>query len=583
MADEVKPPTKRLAALGFGVTALVAAVGVGEYGALVASRPNCVGGCSLSIVGTTSAWAAAAVAAGLLFTVWWIRRASDDDVRYWRVDVLRGLVWAALAVLIVSTLIAKVWSVLGNAMDLAPATMQLSMATVAAGLAIVGMIAVSIGAGVLARSHRGALPRAVIAGCVAGVVFSAALSAVGWRIGDDRWYVDASTAADAPVPAMPAQLGKLRFHLQLSDTSPAVSGAPRVSVLQAGAGFVLWDANADALLAYDSSGGERWHYRRTGPGSVHIGGVRVYDEGRTLVLVTLPSMLPKGSNPTLIAIDAVTGRQLWSASSDALTAAVGYSRNGDSGSSQHFVAREAQSWTGFNPRTGQPIWQVPNPVRCDEYSGYWDTASRLVAVESCSTDRLLNYRMVTVDPATGNTILNRSILSVPVDDPSEIQRYYPLIHRVGSSGFAVSVRTPGQQDGTAYVNADTGVAVDLGRNRSPRTESDTAGGFFVDDYRAQTVTMYGANGLPRCAFPQDLDPTAFNTNDAGVAWLSQQLAYPIGESDSQTALTVADRTDCHIVASLPIPGRVRNVSAAAGVTVVLYTDETGVFLNGYAP
>lgn len=582
MADEVTPPTKRLVALGFGATALVAAVGVSEYGALVASRPNCVGGCSLSIVGTTSAWAAAAVAAGLLFTVWWIRRAPDDDDRYWRVDVLRGLVWAALALLIVSTLLAKVWSVLGNAMDLAPATMQLSMATVAAGLAIVGMIAVSVGAGVLVRPHRGRLPRAAIAGCIAGLAFSIALTAVGWRVGDDRWYVDASTAADVPVPAVPAQLGQLRFHLQLSDTSPAVSGAPRVSVLQAGAGFVLWDANADALIAYDSSGGERWHYRRTGPGSVHIGAVRVYDEGRTLVLVTLPTALPKGSKPTLIALDAVTGRQLWSASSDALTAAVGYNRNGDSRSTQHFVAREAQTWTGFNPRTGQPIWNVPNPLGCDAYSGNWDTAERLVAVEDCSTDRRLHYRMVTVDPATGHTVLNRAILTMPIDQPSESQRYATDIRRVGSSGLSVTVHPPDRQDSTDYVNADTGAAVDMG-DAYLRADSDIAGGFFVHHYPAQSVTMYGADGLERCEFSDDLDPTMGGYNDVGAAWLSQQLAYPIVDSGTRTALTVADRTDCRIVASLPIPGRVRDITAAAGVTVVLYTNETGVYLNGYAP
>ena len=582
MADDVQPPRKRLAALGFGVTALVCAVAVGEYGALAASRPNCVGGCSLGTVGTASAWAAAAVAAGLLITVWWIRRATDDEDRCERIDVLRGMVWTALAILMVSALLAKVWAVLAGAAELGPATTQLSMAAVAAGLATFGMLAVSVGAPVLAQAHLSPLPRAAIAGCVTSLVFSAALTAVAWRVGDDRWYVDASTAADTAMPAVPAQFGQLRFHLQLSQT-PAVAGAPQVSVLQAGAGFVLWDSGADTLVAYDSSGRERWHYRRAGPGTVHVGAVRVYDEGRTLVLVTMPTMLRYDANPTLVAVDAVTGQPLWSASSDALSAAVGYKGSGKFRYSQHFVARQAQSWTGFNPRTGQLIWQIPNPLSCDEYAGSWDTASRLVAVQNCSADRRLHYRMVTVDPETGRTVLNRAILTMPIDEPSEDQRYSTDVRRVGGSGISVSVRPPGQQqDSTAYVNADTGVAVDLG-DEYLRTDSGAAGGFFVHHYPARSVTMYGPDGLPRCEFPEELNPTLAGANDGAVAWLSQQLAYPVSEGESRTVLKVADRNDCRIVASLPIPGRVRDLTAAAGVTVVLYTDAAGVYLNGYAP
>jgi hypothetical protein len=84
-----------------------------------------------------------------------------------------------------------------------------------------------------------------------------------------------------------------------------------------------------------------------------------------------------------------------------------------------------------------------------------------------------------------------------------------------------------------------------------------------------------------------------NDRHVGVAWLSQQLAYPslADESGSQppnhgnaeTVLQVANRADCRLVASIPIPGELWDLTAAAGLTVVLYSDATGVYLNGYAP
>jgi hypothetical protein len=232
--------------------------------------------------------------------------------------------------------------------------------SVAVGLVVAGCVAVAA-CQPPARRDAGRLA-AALAGVVA-VVLVAGVASVGWR--DARSTLDATTAAAVEMPAVPAKLGQERFRLSLPYFRPRIEAA--------GAGFVVWtpywskDDAAPDLMAFGASGTPRWHYSRTGPGE-EVARVGVYDAGRVLVVGVVTGDSSdgggrEGRGTEMVGLDAVTGEQLWTSADRDMWNALDIN---DGGSRMSFAVRGEDFWTGFDARTGQQTWRIPNPASCDQ-------------------------------------------------------------------------------------------------------------------------------------------------------------------------------------------------------------------------
>lgn len=126
---------------------------------------------------------------------------------------------------------------------------------------------------------------------------------------------------------MPADLGERVFSMKVSDRNESDSSdGTDVTVAAAGAGFIA--VQDGTLTAYDSAGRPRWHYRRTGPGDLAVQRANVYDGGRTVILLLHAD--PDRQEPAaLVALDAMTGEQLWMSTAPSLVAAFGSASNSD--------------------------------------------------------------------------------------------------------------------------------------------------------------------------------------------------------------------------------------------------------------
>lgn len=221
-------------------------------------------------------------------------------------------------------------------------------------------------------------------------------------------------------------------------------------MIRAGAGFVTHPAlvthAALVVTAYDAAGRERWHYRRSDSGAVRIGAVRAFDGGRTLVLAEQPT---QGGGPTLVALDAITGERLWSATDSTMNAAMGYAEAGRwagcTRENRYFVACEADTWTGFDARTGRRLWRIPRPLRCEQYFDLFESHGRVVAIDACPSPDGEALRMVTVEASTGNVMLDEPLRTVPTNSPysrtsSPYSRTSTRTDRAGDRGVVVTVR-----------------------------------------------------------------------------------------------------------------------------------------------
>ncbi|BBZ15264.1 outer membrane protein assembly factor BamB family protein [Mycobacterium branderi] len=566
----------RWAVLGFGIGSLIAALAVALYTAAVATRSACADSACTRIthLATTLAWVVVAGSAVVLIGLAGTSR-TRGPVRVagrWAVRVAAAASGAALWA-------GYWWSDFparrSEAAGYLPVSMQMWTLPPAVCLGVLGSlgVAVALSPGVRRPDRLGAV------GIIVGVVITAgiAVTLMGPALpkGRDSTYLDATTAAPAPVPATPARLGPQRFAKQLDGSA---WNRPFES---AGAGYVVLqpyhDTSTLAVVAYDAVGHERWHFRRAGPGRTRVTDMAVYDHGRVVVAAI------EAPNTMLVGLDALTGAQLWTSSDPTVRAAFG---THDKGRSLFLVARDDQHWTAFNAHTGQQSWQIPDPAHCGpgarepldqlrmrgEPKLRWrvDTDTRLATVVDCSTAQQVNLRLFAVDPTTGAVVTDRPVDIANGFTRRDIRAW--MASPVGQLGVAVQFAlrdAPGWA--LVYLNYDTGRQVDLGKDEPEYTV--TSGDFLTRSAAdGVTVTVRAPDGSPRCTFRL---PGRYGVP---LAFLSDEILMWDVPKPQQPVIHAFDRTTCQELGRQPtplLPGqRFEFLRVVAGATLMVLTDES---------
>lgn len=563
----------RHACLGFGVVALLGAVSVGLFALLGASRPDCLESCRARTVAGAWGWPVVTASAMLLALAVAMRLwRGDNRAREYREDIVGTFALLYLVVVGLAAISMTPWTELQRALTLRPVTPQAPTVAAAVVLSILGAVALGLGRrGVFAEWKP--VPRIAICGAGLAVVLVATVTIAAWSAGNDRRFVDASTAGGGGVPPAAPEFGERNFHIRLpdppADAENSRLGVP-VKILSAGTLFVLFDKDRGELVAYDFSGSQRWHYRRTGPDALRIFDAHAYDDGRTLVVALANSNAGPDAPRTFMGLDAVSGEQLWTRSGELLEEAFGFRYF----VSPYLVARQKDSWTALDPRTGEQIWRVPNPDRCGDPGQIDGSLGLLVDVEVCQGDGAISYTLITVDAESGKVVRRQQLQRIEQGNGLiGVQK----VERAGRDGVVVTMSWDDGRRVHTYANVVTGQVVEL--DAVYISSDDGSGGDFFTQSVSGVVRMVGADGIERCTFPFDVSPIG-NGSDVGVVWFPQQLAY-INAVDDKTYVRVADRNTCQILESLPILGEPLTLRVARGMTVLLSRDG-GLYLTGYA-
>lgn len=427
-------------------------------------------------------------------------------------------------------------------------------------------------------------------GAVAAVTIAATVTSTALRKGDDSEFVMSSTAAATEILPRPNRLGRQLFQLPWPRVMPSdATKRPRA----AGAGFVaLLDASGaggkrPTLIGFGSDGSQRWHYARTGPGHMVIHDFAVYDNGG-VVLVDESTT----ETPFVAALDALTGVPLWSSQDPTLVSV--FDAPSDQNSSPFLVTRRDERWSAFNPRTGERIWQIPNPVRCPQpvpgdvlqslYPAlpYYvvDSPARMTTINDCSTEERIILREISVDPATGKVIDERPVPGVDAGSPEEAMHWYAGPQ--GTDGYTAHVtwreRRPALE---VFVDTPTGRHVDLG-DGGTLASFEPDGGFLTRYGR--TMRQFSGMGDFVCEY---VLPSDYHVS---VGMLAEQILVIDDTMGQQRELIrLIDRSDCRETGTVPVPprsgsGGYLTFSAVPGATVLLHKgiDTTGT-LFGFGP
>ncbi|WP_084356699.1 PQQ-binding-like beta-propeller repeat protein [Mycolicibacterium wolinskyi] len=449
--------------------------------------------------------------------------------------------------------------------------------------------------------RRGSLPRRrwrwVVAGVIAVVACVAVVTVVAAR-DTERVVVDATTAAAVAIPATPPVLGDKRFELKVSDRSLA-----QPHVVAAGPGFAV--AIDNSLTGYGPDGSQRWHYRTSGATFTEA---NVYDNGAVIIAAladgTVDTDRPNHDDPPfpqrLVAFDANTGQQLWDSRRDDLRGAFAGYRNPEGGTqtppqTRFLASSKGTRMVGFDARTGEEAWQ--ESIGCSK-TAY--TPTQLVCLNVGGAD----FRAVVVDAATGARTGEWPVSVPEADRPETWMFVSDIAVPSGGQGLAITMwfstrgtveQLPSQ---VVYLDTTTGASVRLGQgNTTTVIGADPRGDLLVTtsseeyaltiprEYRSATVTLHGPDGAQRCTFAADAAPSGGEHN--ATAWLTDQLINVVDrgtEANPEQSLTVFDR-DCRQLSATPLPAAttITGIVPAPGVTVIARSDDTGTYLDGYAP
>lgn len=455
-----------------------------------------------------------------------------------------------------------------------PRTNQLPVTLTAWRLALIGVAALIIGSFAVPRLSRRGWRVPVVVGVLVGLVVSA--SATNWtiRAGDDRRFVDTSAASSLPADLpLPSTLGMKRFTLKVSDWIDW----DRIEhngwyVEPISGGFVTYGNGK--VTAYGPDSAERWHYSRTGPGESVVTSLRVFDGGQTVVAGI-------GSYPSiLVGLDAPTGRRLWWSSDRALVDAYRRSVDHRPPPGLAYLVEEdpdALTWTRFDTRTGDRLWTAPAPG--SHCPGWGDGFARfLQSIERCQGSAGMDVQFAVADPATGEPAWDATILHGLPFTAEDFKR-----HRVAMStshaGAGAAIITVGPDQGerrSVFVNAAQRSFADLGGRAYPILTTDGSGDFLTDD--DSRVTLRRPDGSERCSFNDGpADATGRMSSDGMAVILDRQVVF--GTDDG---LVSFDRNTCAQISSVPTSSRAAALIAAPGVILVVRTDDTGTWVDGYA-
>jgi|GEM_PF-3525648 len=569
--------------VGFGVGCLLGASAIAAYTLFGATRlPDCrADACSTAThLATRLGWAVLLVAAAILVVQVVYARLSDEARLYsgWAVRIATAL--AGLGVVI-----GYRGSQFGEARDEIDTYFRTweQMWTVTAAVWLLaigaGVVAVCVTRGLRRPGRFGA------AGMVVGIVVASVLTSVigndALRKGDDSRYVDATTARDVGVAPKAALLGQLRFQRTLPDDDA-------VKIVPAGAGFIVKksfgdDSDTPDVVAYDASGRERWHYRRTGPASpdgpptMPVKGLGVYADGSVVVVSLL------GEDGRLnVGLDAVSGAQLWTSTDPTISAAVAVS--GFDYKSPHFVVRDDGQWIAFDPHTGQRTWSIDDPVHCPattapdgllptlhgQHVYPVDTPTQVGAVLDCSTRERVDLRLVTVDPSSGAVTTDKTLTALEGVPREDIQSWAAVAVPGANAVILKLFSTRRPLD--AYIDA-TGLRTDF---PGPNPLEAIGDGMFTMRDK-ETLRIFSGEALAQCDIPLGRDGAV------PYAFLREQVVV-LDEQPHQ--LRVFNRAGCQQVGTVAVPPGFEGITPTRGVTLLTRQMGQGVVrtsVMGFAP
>ncbi len=582
----------RTACVGLGYSALVFAAGLATWGWLIAKQSEFNGRWdpfdwiheyawrnafparpAVSVVSITVALIAIAAYA------WTRARRSPRRIVWLGPRVLAGV--AVLYFAGFSIGLAPFYHlVMGNY----PVTPAVPMVVVAWLLGLGGAVAL-LAATPLPNLTRQAMP-VVVGGVAVGIVAAVLLTMQAVRAGEDGRYVDATVAPTVDALAKPETFGQRRFSLKVSTWSGIPQNRPDVQVAAAGAGFVVF--HSGQITGYGSDGKERWHYRRTGPGRVSVTGVRVFDEGRTVVAAVAAG--PAYSGQVLVGLDAVTGQQLWSArstlrspESDSFDLLRNMHGVEDLEPGPFLIANRysnTSAWTRFDSRTGKPLWTIDAPVgpHCNGKGA--DTQSRIVTATMCFADDKLEVGVVVLDPDSGQRLWQTTLAS-DIPKPAG-NRYELFVTPAGLDGVALFYGSPERSTSQIYVNVVSHQMHDLGPHDSVAA-SFARGDRFVVQHHGESgnteLSLYDSQGLRRCALSPGLKlrSSLFGSYSLYLPLANDVVVY---NSNGYTFQTV-DNDTCAIGATQKASPAADWLAAAPGVVLVERIEANGTYVDGY--
>ncbi|MGV0780927.1 hypothetical protein [Mycolicibacterium sp. XJ775] len=455
-----------------------------------------------------------------------------------------------------------------------PRTAQLPITLSAWRMALAGVVALIVGSFALPRLSDRSWRVPAIAGILVGLMVSASATNLAIRVGDDHRYVDASASAvpSADLP-FPATLGTQRFTLKVSDWT----NWDRIEhngwyVEPIAGGFVTYGNGR--VTAYGPDSTERWHYSRRGPGESVVTSLRVFDAGQTVVLGI-------GSYPSvLLGIDAPTGRRLWWSSDRTLVDTYRHVSDHRRPPGQAYLVDEdpdALTWTRFDARTGTPLWTAPIPVTGCQFRS--DSDARLLeVVDRCPGGQGMDVQFAVADPKDGTTAWQATVLRGLPYPQQDFKAHRVMLYTMeaGDGATIITIAPKGGPDRSVFVNARVQTFSHLDDPAYPILTTDGSDQFLTHDN--DRATLRNPNGREQCSFnARPANATGRMSPDGMAVIVDREVVF--GTDD---ALVSFDRNTCAQTGSIPISSRPAALMAAPGVTLVVRTDDTGTWVDGYA-
>lgn len=454
-----------------------------------------------------------------------------------------------------------------TAMDNAPVTAALPAGMASWWLCLAGAASTFLAARALPRLERGSVKLLAVGAAIAFAV--AAVVTVGaFRAGDDGRYVDATRAAATDVLPVPDGLGKRTFTVSVPDAFEGDQHQPNRQIVAAGAGFVVYGQHR--ITAYGADGQERWHFARTGPGGVVLTGMRVFDNGATVV-----AFLDKG----LVALDAVTGEQLWTGADDQMMYALAQEPGYNLGA-PFVVYRDDRVWVRFDTRTGKPMWSVPAPyAECDFPSRAVDTRSWLVSVVQCPSDNGNAVRVIALDPGSGETVWDAEVFKGQADAGA-------IATPANAVGIFMQFAGAGAPPGIVYVNVVDKTVTPIPERGTAEPSPGPSDNFvFSSRDGGRHLVLFGPDGKQRCVGAEGIRgaQTRLLGQGGGLAYVSFADGFVIADDGMPGipgSLRTFDAKTCAQTAAVPAEA-VEGFVPAPGVVLVLRRDGQTLQIDGY--
>lgn len=455
-------------------------------------------------------------------------------------------------------------------MDSAPVTTALPLGAASWWLCLAGAAATFLAARAFPRLERGSVKLLAVGAAIA-VVVAAVVTVGALRAGDDGRFVDASTAAATDVTAIPTALGKRTFTVSLPDAF----GDKDVSLYDidsAGAGFVVYQNGR--ITAYGSDGKERWHYARTGPAEIGVNGMRVVDNGATVL-----AFIDGG----LVGLDAITGEQLWTSGDDALTTAA---RGRFRAATGPFIVgwNDERIWSRYDGRTGRVLWSVPAPHPGCGMVEPVVAASGVVSAVQCEDGKVW---LSVLDPETGQIGWDTLLTERKIDPKAPLeQRYLRLSDRPANGiGVFISILGSGTPADVRYADIVHRTVSPLpadGRLAESYGPGDDFVVWYLDD-RATRLTLFGADGRQRCQLPDGLEPARSTVPSRRVdqpAYVAFPDTLVLADRGAAGSLRTFDAKTCAETATVPAQS-VEGFVPSPGAVLVLRSEGKTLQIDGY--